>query len=156
AHLSRRHIALKSTSMVRSTDLTFFDLTAALCPTVPDTGERECMVITRALRDSSPGREPAFFSRQISEAQRFYLRLNAPWPEGFNVVCGGSERCASDYHVARDNFPYVGVEFVAGGEGTLNMNGQTFPLMSGAVFAYGPGVAHDLRCRPDNPMTKYF
>lgn len=114
------------------------------------------MVSLRKSTDHRPGSEPAFFSHQIAEARRFFLRLSGPWPEGFNVVCGGSEHCASDYHVVREKFPYVAVEFVARGEGSLVMNGQTYPLMAGAVFAYGPGVAHDLRCRPERPMTKYF
>jgi AraC-like DNA-binding protein len=107
-------------------------------------------------RDLHPGAEPAFFSSQIADARRFFLRLNEPWPEGFNVVCGGSEHCSSDYHIARKDFPYVAVEFVARGEGNLVMNGQSFPLMMGAVFVYGPGVEHDFRCRPDKPMMKYF
>jgi len=114
------------------------------------------MITSQKTREVRGAKEPAFFSRQISEAQRFYLRLNGPWTEGFNVVCGGSEHCASNYRVARDDFPYVGLEFVAAGEGSLTMNGQTFSLMTGAIFAYGPGVAHDLRCRPEKPMTKYF
>jgi AraC-like DNA-binding protein len=100
--------------------------------------------------------EPEFFSRQIADARRFFLRLHAPWPETFNVVCGGSEHCSSDYHIARKNFPYVSVEFVAQGEGTLSLNGQTHALLTGSVFAYGPGVPHDIQCRPDKPMTKYF
>src|SRR4051812_35188258 len=55
--------------------------------------------------------EPAFFSHQIDEARRFFLRLDAPWPEGFNVVCGGSEHCSSQFRIARDDFPYVSVEY---------------------------------------------
>ncbi len=107
-------------------------------------------------KDSRNGIEPAFFSHQIAEARRFFLRLNGPWPEGFNVVCGGSEHCSSDYHITRDDFPYMAVEFVARGEGSLMIRNTTYPLMTGAVFVYGPGVAHDFRCRPDKPMTKYF
>ena len=110
----------------------------------------------RKPRDPRTGVEPAFFSSQIAEARRFFLRLNDPAPAGFNVVCGGSEHCSSDYHIARNDFPYVAVEFVARGEGSLVMNGQTYPLMTGAVFVYGPGVAHDFRCRPEKPMIKYF
>jgi AraC-like DNA-binding protein len=114
------------------------------------------MVSIRKPKDLRTGCEPAFFSRQIAEARRFFLRLNGPWPAGFNVVCGGSEHCASDYRVVRKDFPYFAVEFVARGEGSLVINNKTHPLMTGAVFAYGPGVAHDFRCHPDKPMTKYF
>src|SRR3954469_24921051 len=84
------------------------------------------------------GGEPGFFSRQIAEARRFFLRLHGPWPERFNVTCGGSEHCSSDYRIQRADFAYYAVEFVAQGEGTLVLDGKTHPLMTGAVFAYGP------------------
>jgi AraC-like DNA-binding protein len=102
------------------------------------------------------GEEPPFFSRQVAEARRFFLRLNAPWPGRFNVVCGGSEHCSAEYHLVRQGFPYWAVEFVVRGEGTLVLNRKTHPLMTGAVFVYGPGISHDMRCRPKSPMTKYF
>jgi AraC-like DNA-binding protein len=108
---------------------------------------------TVALRN---GGEPRFFSQQITEARRFFLRLTPPWPEGFNVVCGGSEHCAADYEVVRKHFHYFVVEFVASGEGLLVMNEKTYPLMTGAVFVYSPKTAYEMRCRSEKPMTKYF
>lgn len=104
------------------------------------------------------GDEPDFFSRQITEARRFYLQLNPPWQAGITVVCGGKELCAPDYHIVRSDFPYYALEFVARGEGTLCMGKQAtaHPLMTGAVFVYGPGVPHDIRSSPQRPMEKYF
>jgi len=102
------------------------------------------------------GPEPEFFSHQIAEARRFFLRLNTPTVENFSVVCGGNEHCSADYRTTRDDFPYFSIEFVAQGEGHLLLNGQAHALMTGAVFAYGPHIPHDIRCRPDKPMTKYF
>jgi len=100
--------------------------------------------------------EPAFFSHQIAEARRFFLRLHAPWPERFNVVCGGSERCSTDFSIVRDDFPYVAVEYVAQGEGFLLLGGEKHTLTTGAIFAYAPRVSHEIRCHPLKPMTKYF
>lgn len=100
--------------------------------------------------------EPDFFSRQITEARRFYMQLNPPWREGVQVVCGGSEHCAPDYQIVRKDFPYCSLEFVARGEGFLNLGEKAYPLMTGAVFAYGPGVAHNIQSRAEKPMTKYF
>jgi len=111
---------------------------------------------TNKPMDSRTGSEPVFFSHQIAQARRFFLRLNGPWPEGINVVCGGSEHCSKDYHIKRDDFPYIAVEFVAGGEGTLVVNNKEHPLMTGAIFAYGPGVSYDMRCNPEKPLTKFF
>jgi AraC-like DNA-binding protein len=100
--------------------------------------------------------EPNFFSSQIADARRFFLRLNGPWADEFNVVCGGCENCLADYRISREDFPYYAVEFVSRGEGTLALNGKTHPLMTGAVFAYGPGIQHDMNCDPKKPMIKYF
>ena len=100
--------------------------------------------------------EPTFFSSQIADAKRFFLRLNGPWTEEFNVICGGCESCLSDYRIAREDFPYYAVEFVSRGEGTLFINGKIHPLMTGAVFAYGPGIPHEFHCDPKKPLTKYF
>jgi AraC-like DNA-binding protein/uncharacterized cupin superfamily protein len=100
--------------------------------------------------------EPAFFSGQIAEARRFFLRLRPPWPAGFNVVCGGVEHCTSDYHITRDDFPYVAVELVAQGQGSLVLKNRSYALTAGMVFAYGPGVAHEIYCDHERPMTKYF
>ncbi len=99
--------------------------------------------------------EPEFFSHQVAGASRFCLGVHDQ-VHGFQVVCGGSERCSADYHIARNDFPYPSVEFVAMGEGELVLEGRQFHLSPGAVFCYGPGVPHVILCRPDKPMTKYF
>src|SRR4051794_8735433 len=114
------------------------------------------MVSDLKEQESPQAKEPAFFSRQIAEARRFFLRLNQPKPEGFEVICGGSEHCTPDYHIKRKGFPYVTIEFVAQGEGHLVLNGTSHNLITGAVFAYGPGVSMDMRCDRRSPMTKYF
>jgi AraC-like DNA-binding protein len=105
---------------------------------------------------AAPAGEPTFFSRQIAEARRFFLRHDGPGTSDFQVACGGTEQCTPDYRIARDGFPFVAVEFVAKGEGTLILDGKSHSLLPGVIFAYGPGHAHDLRCVPGKPMTKYF
>ena len=105
---------------------------------------------------AQPASEPEFFSAQISSAQRFFLDLNPPASQRLLVVCGGGEHCAPDYHVHRADFGYYSIEFVARGEGTLLLQGKTHHLIPGAIFAYGPGVSHDIRCDPGRPLVKYF
>lgn len=101
-------------------------------------------------------KEPEFFSAQISSAQRFFLDL-APKPaRELVVVCGGREHCEADYHVHRADFAYYSIEFVARGEGTLQLHGKDYPLVPGVIFAYGPGIAQDIRCNPQKPLVKYF
>jgi AraC-like DNA-binding protein len=114
------------------------------------------MYATTERIDQRSLREPDFFSRQITEARRFFLQLEAPWDQPIVAVCGGSEHCTSDYRVVRNNFHFLAVEFVARGEGELVLNGRRYDLMPGAVFAYGPGVAHDMRSSAARPLVKYF
>lgn len=99
---------------------------------------------------------PSFVSRQVHEARRFYLNLSPPPGHRLTVVCGGWERCAPDFRVERSDFPFLCVEFVAAGTGTVVLNGKEHPLRRGTVFSYGPGVAHRIEADPSAPLLKYF
>jgi AraC-like DNA-binding protein len=95
-------------------------------------------------------------SRAVRKARRFYLQLEPDQKGRFTVLCGGWERCAPNYDVNRSRFPHHGVEFVADGEGWLELNGKSHPLHRGVAFAYGPGVPHRMRTHPDRCLVKYF
>jgi AraC-like DNA-binding protein len=99
---------------------------------------------------------PSFFSPQVTDSKRFFLDLKPPRSEALAVVCGGREHCAPDYYLRRKNFPYLSLEFVARGEGRLELDGRKHHLVAGAVFAYGPSVPHTMASDPGNPLVKYF
>jgi AraC-like DNA-binding protein len=99
---------------------------------------------------------PDFFSKQVLEANRFYLGAYGPSARPFAVVSGGCERCESDYRIDRRDFPFYCLEFVARGRGSLRINGQTRSLSPGMVFTYGPGVAYVMITEADDPFIKYF
>lgn len=71
------------------------------------------------------------------------------------VVCAGRERCFAGYRIERTDFPFLALEFVASGEGELDLAGTHFPLGPGSVFIYGPEVAHAIAARGDG-LVKYF
>lgn len=100
--------------------------------------------------------EPEFVSTQVLEARRYYLDLNPAPARGIRVVCGGCEHCQPDYCVRREGFPFLGVEFVARGEGLLVLNGRDYAIKPGMAFAYGPGVPHEIHNEFKTPMVKYF
>jgi AraC-like DNA-binding protein/quercetin dioxygenase-like cupin family protein len=100
--------------------------------------------------------EPAFISRQVTEVRRYYLNLTPSPRAAFEVVCGGVERMSPEYVVRRHDFPYFGVELIVDGEGSVVLNGRRFRLAPGAVFAYGPGVAHTIRNDAQHRMRKYY
>jgi AraC-like DNA-binding protein/quercetin dioxygenase-like cupin family protein len=99
---------------------------------------------------------PEFFSTDVAEARRFYLNLNPPQNQMLVVVCGGLESCTPDYSIHRANFPFYSVEYVLRGRGRLVLHGRTHGLLPGRVFAYGPGVRHDITSDPADPLVKYF
>ncbi len=99
---------------------------------------------------------PAFVSRQVSRARRYYLDLSTTPERTCRVTCGGCERVEADYLIQRDDFPYHCVEFVAEGKGTLELDGREFPLSRGSVFGYAPGVPHRIAGEPGQPMLKYY
>jgi len=107
----------------------------------------------------SPGHRrplPAFVSRQVVWARRYFLDLRPAHRGPLTVVCGGEERVRGDYVVARDDFSYSCVEFVAAGQGTLTLDGRDIPLAAGAVFSYGPGVPHVIRTNRRRRLWKYY
>ncbi len=100
--------------------------------------------------------EPEFVSRQVAEARRFYLNLSPPIDVDLTVVCGGVERMKRDYVVARESFPYYAIELVTEGTGRLELNGRSFDLLPGTLFAYGPTTRHRIENIPPKRMRKFY
>ena len=99
---------------------------------------------------------PSFISQAVVRARRFYLGPSQDESTGLHVICGGWERSAPGYHIARSDFRYLAVEFVAGGHGTLLMGGREHALSRGTVFAYGPGISHEIQTDSSDRLSKYF
>jgi AraC-like DNA-binding protein len=100
--------------------------------------------------------EPDFVSRQTHDARRFYFNLQPCEKQPLSLVCGGVERMNEDYVVQRVDFPYYALEWVSEGHGVLSMGGKEHELKVGSLFAYGPGIPHQIRnLAPDN-MRKYY
>ena len=121
--------------------------------TILDLSRRSRILISM---DRTAVEPPSFVSRQVTEARRFYLNLKPPAGHGLTVVCGGWESCAPDFRVERTDFPFLCIEFVAGGSGSLLLAGKDWPLRRGAVFSYGPGCGHRIESDPADPLEKYF
>ena len=104
----------------------------------------------------APGDQPNFFSLQIAEARRFHINLNPPSSALLAVVSGGCEHCSADYEIHRASFPYFGVEFVTQGRGRLILDGKSYDMVPGTLFAYGPGISQDIISDPRERLVKYF
>lgn len=99
---------------------------------------------------------PEFFSKDVTEARRFYLNLNPPRSKPLAVVCGGLEKCTPDYAIHRATVPFYTVEYVIHGRGRLKLDGHSHALLPGRVYCYSPGMRHDITADPADPLIKYF
>lgn len=104
-------------------------------------------------------KEPSYFSGQTRAAKRFYKpkplsesHADAP----FAIQSGGWERCAPGYRITRTTFPYITLEFVVAGTGSVELSGKAFPLIPGVFFSYGPGMPHAIANDSATPLDKYF
>lgn len=72
------------------------------------------------------------------------------------IALAGYEQTLAKYRIDRTDFPLVAIEFVTGGCGQLNLNGQSHSLSPGVAFAYGPGIPHSIASSHKAPLQKYF
>lgn len=100
-------------------------------------------------------KKPVFLSKDVAE-ERVFFRGRPAADEGISVVCGGKEHCTDRYAIDRRSFPYLCLEWVASGRGSLYLNGRHHPLGPGSFFVYGPGIAHRILTDPRDRMVKYF
>jgi AraC-like DNA-binding protein len=96
----------------------------------------------------------AFVSHEVESSRLFFL--DPVEDENFAVVFGGFERCAADYRIDRQDFPWYVLEFVSHGCGTLCLGGAEQELSPGSFFVYGPSVPQRIEMSPGNPLGKYF
>lgn len=96
------------------------------------------------------------FSNQVLSSRYCYLDAEVSRNGPLLVACAGREQCERHYVVEREGFPCHGLEWVAEGVGEVVLDGQSFMLSPGVVFAYGPATRHRIVNTGEGNMTKYF
>ena len=95
-------------------------------------------------------------SGHIDKGKYFFLNLLPSDTLPMVVHYGGREHCEPDYRVERDGFPYQTLEFVVDGKGRLTLGRDSYTLLPGMVYTYGPNDSHLITTDPEAPMFKYF
>lgn len=95
-------------------------------------------------------------SHQVSGARYFFLNLAPTCGTQLSPALGGRELCNPDYRVDREAYAYAGLEYVAEGEGWVELDGKRHALAPGAVFAYSRATRCAIHTNPARPMVKYF
>ncbi|MEN8127218.1 MAG: AraC family transcriptional regulator [Planctomycetota bacterium] len=93
---------------------------------------------------------------KVVNADYFYYDTAPGDAKGLAIVCGGYEKCAPDFDINRNTYPYFFIKYTLSGEGTLEINSQTLPLRSGILTGFEPGTAHHYKSDPNNPMEHIF
>lgn len=107
------------------------------------------------MRQAQP--TPPFVARKVLRGTYLFHPTDRRYDsENLGIHCAGLEECSSEYEVAREGFPYVALEIIAGGEWELEFQGKRWTLNPGMVFAYGPGIPYSLRARSSRCLRKYF
>src|SRR5208283_1058173 len=72
------------------------------------------------------------------------------------LAFGGREQCGPAYALRRSSFPFVTLEYVAEGHGSLQFGDEApVTLQPGSVFAYRPGRPHAISS-DGRSLVKYF
>ena len=100
--------------------------------------------------------DQSLISPGVRSGSYFFAHLT-PRPSGpLGIAFGGREQCGPAYAVQRSNFPFVTLEYVAEGHGSLQF-GDAAPvtLQPGSVYAYRPGLKHAISSE-GRFLVKYF
>jgi AraC-like DNA-binding protein len=103
-----------------------------------------------------PSHPTGLLSEQVSETAYFFLNLHPRRGTEFALSAGGRERCDPDYVVRRRQYGYTVLEFVAGGQGHVSLDGIKFPLRAGSLFAYRENTACEIHTDATDRLVKYF
>jgi len=98
----------------------------------------------------------SLLSKQVKDARYFFLNLAPRKTARVELTMGGFEHCQPDYFVAREDFPFISIEYVVAGRGTAVVGGRRLELGPGVIFAYGLSTPHEIRTAPDDVLVKYF
>jgi len=100
--------------------------------------------------------DPSLISPGVRSGNYFFAHLT-PRPSGpLGIAFGGREQCGPAYAVQRSNFPFVTLEYVAEGHGSLQFGDEApVTLLPGSVYAYPPGQKHAISSE-GRFLVKYF
>ncbi|MBD5778551.1 AraC family transcriptional regulator [Pelagicoccus sp. NFK12] len=86
---------------------------------------------------------------------RYVCPTNARQSAAFQFIAG-YEECDGRYRIARHSYPYLILEMVVGGEGSLRIDGATHAVEAGFCFCGGPDIPYEFSSSSRNPLRKYF
>ncbi len=92
----------------------------------------------------------------VLDADYFYYDTAPYEHQELAIVCGGYEKCASDFDINRNNYPYCFIKYTVKGKGMLEIKNKILPLKPGVLTGFESGTAHHYKADPKDPMEHIF
>lgn len=92
----------------------------------------------------------------VLDAEYFYYDTAPHENQELAIVCGGYEKCAPDFDINRNKYPYFFVKYTLRGKGVLEINNQVLPLKPGVLTGFESGTPHHYRADAADPMEHIF
>ena len=104
--------------------------------------------IKRKYTSGTPG--------NVLNAEYFYFDSAPAYKKDLAIVCGGYEKCASDFYINRSNYPYYFIKYTLRGRGTLEVDSRRVELRPGILTGIQPKVPHIYRTADELTMEHIF
>ena len=92
----------------------------------------------------------------VTESSYFFFDTRPQSKAELAIVFGGHEKCAPDFEIKRNTFPYFVLEIPVKGRGFLTIDNTEYELKKGTIAGFTPGTKHYYRVDPDDPMEHIF
>jgi AraC-like DNA-binding protein len=92
----------------------------------------------------------------VLKAEYFYYETEPNYKKELAIVCGGYEKCAPDYQINRNSYPYYVIKYTISGKGTFTTHSKTYQLKSGVLSGFCPSDAHSYQSNPNSPLEHIF
>ena len=113
-----------------------------------NTNAQEKKKIKQKYTQGTPG--------HVLSAEYFYFDTAPNYDKELAIVCGGYEKCAPDYEIDRNDYPYYFMKCTTKGKGTLIINSNSYQLKAGVISGFGPGIPHHYIADPTDSMEHIF
>ena len=92
----------------------------------------------------------------VEETSYFYFETEPDYKRDLAVIYGGYEKCASDFEIKRNTYPWYILEYPLKGACEFIINSKNHLLRNGIMAGFAPGDSHHYKSNPNNPLEHIF
>ncbi len=92
----------------------------------------------------------------VVQSRYFFFETRPQSKAELAIVFGGHEKCAPDFEIKRNTYPYFVIEIPVHGRCKLNVEKREYELRKGVIGGFMPGMKHHYKSDPATPMEHIF